>query len=56
LERSSQESNDQFASHTVQEPPVCSAFPPRNSYTGGLSRLEGQVSTILVSPRMLQGR
>jgi hypothetical protein len=60
LERSpSQESNDQFASHMLQQSPVCPAVPPHNSYTGGLSRLESQVSTaiqILTSPIMLQGR
>lgn len=57
LERSPpQESNDQFASHMLQQPPVYSAVPPSNSYTGGLSRQEGQVSTILTSPIMLKGR
>lgn len=57
LERSpSQESNDQFASHMLQQPPVYSAVPPRSSYTGGLSRQEGQVSTILTSSPVIQGR
>jgi hypothetical protein len=57
LERSPpQELNDQFSSHMLQQPPVYSAIPTRNSYTGGLTRLEGQVSTGLTSPLMLQGR
>jgi hypothetical protein len=56
LERTSQESNDEFASHMLQQPPVCPLVPPHGSYTGGLSRMEGQVSTILTQRFMLQGQ
>lgn len=54
LERT-QESNDQFASHMLQQSAVCPAVPPHSSYTGGLSRMEGQVSTILTPQFVQQG-
>jgi hypothetical protein len=56
LERTSQESNDEFASHMLQQPPVCPAVPPHGNYTGGLSRMEGQVGTILTPRLILQGQ
>lgn len=48
LERSPpQELNNQFASHMSEQSTVYPAGAPHNSYTGGLTCLESQVSTVL---------
>ena len=48
LERSPpQEVNDQFASHMPEQSTVYPAGAPHNSSMAGLTRLEGQVSTVL---------
>jgi hypothetical protein len=56
LERTSQASNDEFASYMLQQPPVCPAVPPHGIDTGGLSVMEGQVSMILTPKLLLQGQ
>jgi hypothetical protein len=48
LERSPpQELNNQFTSYMSEQSTVYPVGTPHNSYTGGLPRLESQVSTVL---------